>query len=268
MPRFPPAGVSDEIEESPMSSASTQAARAAVNRANARHSTGPKTEEGKNRSRFNALRHGLTSQTVILPGEDTASYTTLRRRLFEDLQPKGEYEEQLVQTIVDSTWRLNRAAAAEANMLAHYLHEREGSVSTGDPAIDDAMILGDVYRSETRMLASMALCSQRIEKLRRNARQELEALQKARKFREMNEMSEAARLRKLHGDQPFPYDPAEDGFVFSLSEIDTYIRRSERRKEAGILIGAPSFRIFPRPARTQAAGHPLYVVPDPSERKE
>jgi len=41
--------------------------RAAVNKANAQHSTGPRTEAGKQRSKLNAFRHGLTGQTVVLP---------------------------------------------------------------------------------------------------------------------------------------------------------------------------------------------------------
>ena len=49
--------------------------RTARNRANAAHSTGPKTEAGKPRSCLNALRHGLTGHTIILPAEDLEAYT-------------------------------------------------------------------------------------------------------------------------------------------------------------------------------------------------
>jgi hypothetical protein len=58
-------------------SALTQSAannRAAVNRENAQHSTGPRTEAGKQRSALNALTHGLTSRTALLPAEDLAAY--------------------------------------------------------------------------------------------------------------------------------------------------------------------------------------------------
>src|SRR2546421_192930 len=42
--------------------------RAAINRRNAQKSTGPRTDEGKARSRFNALKHGMTAQIPVLPG--------------------------------------------------------------------------------------------------------------------------------------------------------------------------------------------------------
>ena len=43
--------------------------RSTINKANAQKSTGPRTDIGKQRSKFNALRHGLTGQTVVLPSE-------------------------------------------------------------------------------------------------------------------------------------------------------------------------------------------------------
>ena len=49
-----------------------------ANRRNARKSTGPKTEEGKARSRNNALRHGLTAELAVLPHEDPHQYEELR----------------------------------------------------------------------------------------------------------------------------------------------------------------------------------------------
>ena len=67
--------VMNPITGSANSNGSDRAAdRAAVNRANAEKSTGPRTEAGKQRSALNALRHGLTGQTVVLPTEDHSAY--------------------------------------------------------------------------------------------------------------------------------------------------------------------------------------------------
>jgi hypothetical protein len=41
-----------------------------ANRRNALKSTGPKTQAGKQASRCNAVRHGLTAETVITALED------------------------------------------------------------------------------------------------------------------------------------------------------------------------------------------------------
>jgi hypothetical protein len=48
----------------------TSEKQAEANRRNALKSTGPKTPEGKNAVRLNALKHGLLSQEILLPGED------------------------------------------------------------------------------------------------------------------------------------------------------------------------------------------------------
>ena len=52
----------------------TTDARTEANRKNAQRSTGPKTPEGKARSSKNALKHGLTSEELILPGENPEAY--------------------------------------------------------------------------------------------------------------------------------------------------------------------------------------------------
>src|SRR5260370_14349874 len=74
--------------------------RAAINRANAQKSTGPRTETGKQRSKLNALRHGLTGQTVVLPAEDHSAYQCHSQSFLHEYQPKGATETQLVQSLI------------------------------------------------------------------------------------------------------------------------------------------------------------------------
>jgi len=88
-----------------------------INRANAQLSTGPRTQEGKQRSSLNALRHGLTGQIVVMPTEDLQAYQRHVASFVDDLRPKGPMESHLVQSLADTAWRLNRVASLEANLL-------------------------------------------------------------------------------------------------------------------------------------------------------
>jgi hypothetical protein len=85
----------------------------AANRANARHSTGPKTQEGKAVVRLNALRHGLLTRDVVLPGEDADAFEDLLNQVRAELSPVGPIEELLVDRVVNTTWRLGRLAQTE-----------------------------------------------------------------------------------------------------------------------------------------------------------
>src|SRR5207248_3884156 len=89
--------------------------RAAINRNNARLSTGPRTDNGKAISRLNAMRHTLCSQTVVSSKNNLIAYAQFQKRFFNDLQPQGIIEEQLTQTLADCSWRLNCARAYETN---------------------------------------------------------------------------------------------------------------------------------------------------------
>ena len=59
------------------------------NRIKALKSTGPKTEAGRRKAFLNALRHGLTGQTVVLPTGDLEHYNRFTQAFGEDLKPKG-----------------------------------------------------------------------------------------------------------------------------------------------------------------------------------
>ena len=91
--------------------------RAAINRENAAHSTGPVTAAGKVRSSRNAWKHGLTSQVFIHTEDERPAYLEFGQELIIDLRPVGAIEIQLAQKIVDSHWRLNRVPAIENNLL-------------------------------------------------------------------------------------------------------------------------------------------------------
>ncbi len=109
----------------------TSAKKAEANRRNALKSTGPKTPEGKAAVRLNALRHGLLTQQILLPGEDEDALRELDERLRAELQPVGELENLLVDRIIAAYWRLWRLGRVEAGI---FVQESYGSVRVPDTA--------------------------------------------------------------------------------------------------------------------------------------
>ena len=96
--------------------------KAEANRRNALKSTGPKTPEGKAAVRHNAVKHGLLSQDILLPGEDETALRELGERLKIELRPEGELENLLVERIVAAHWRLRRLGRVEAGIFAWELY--------------------------------------------------------------------------------------------------------------------------------------------------
>ncbi len=95
-------------------------AQTQANRRNAARSTGPITEEGKNRSRFNALKHGLRAQIPILPGDDPDAMQVRREAWVETAQPANAIELYLVESALAASFALDRARmrAADAAVAA------------------------------------------------------------------------------------------------------------------------------------------------------
>src|SRR5215468_9063788 len=88
-----------------------------ANRRNARLSTGPVTEEGKKRSRQNALRHGLTAETVISAIEDAEDYAAFQAAITADYDAQSTVERELVLRLASLLWRLRRATAMETGLF-------------------------------------------------------------------------------------------------------------------------------------------------------
>ncbi len=88
-----------------------------ANRRNALKSTGPRTEDGKRRSRRNALRHGLAAETVVEILEDVDDYKRFESAVISDYEPRSAVERELVLRLASLLWRLRRATALETALL-------------------------------------------------------------------------------------------------------------------------------------------------------
>jgi transposase InsO family protein len=99
----------------------------AANRANALHSTGPKTSEGKAAVRLNASRHGLLARDVVLPEEDLDAFDDLQNRVRAELSPVGPIEELFADRVINIMWRLGRSARAETALFDWRVRELQVS---------------------------------------------------------------------------------------------------------------------------------------------
>jgi hypothetical protein len=104
-----------------------------ANRRNALKSTGPKTLEGKRISRRNAVRHGLTAETVIDGLEDSEDYRGFEAAITSDYNAETAAERELVLRVASLLWRLRRIIAIETDLFqiqAEIFRDRRKEVAT------------------------------------------------------------------------------------------------------------------------------------------
>src|SRR5271170_6610139 len=97
-----------------------------ANRRNAAKSTGPITQEGKLQSRCNAVRHGLTAETVIGALEDAEDYQAFEATIIADYDAQSAVERELVLRLASQLWRLRRVTTIETGLFeiqANHLRE-------------------------------------------------------------------------------------------------------------------------------------------------
>src|ERR1700694_5162761 len=116
----------------------TPSCRAETNRANAQNSTGPRPPDGKQRSSLNALRHGLTGQTVVLPSDD------------------------LAQTLAALSWRLNRAASIETNLLTLGGAMQSINVVADNEQVHTALAMAQAFGEQSQALANISIYEHRL----------------------------------------------------------------------------------------------------------
>ena len=88
-----------------------------ANRLNALNSTGPKTSQGKDRSRRNVIRHGLTAETVIVGLEEAHDYEAFEATVIADYDAQSAVERELVLRLASVLWRLRRATGIETSLF-------------------------------------------------------------------------------------------------------------------------------------------------------
>ncbi len=138
------------------------AARLAANRANAQHSTGPKTDEGKAKVARNALKHGLDSKEIFIAPGEQETFDQFQADLAAEINPVGALEQDLFRQLLHAAWNLRRVRIQETD-----IHER-ASAQMINPFFDDTF---------SAALDRLAKHQTRIERTYHRALRELRSLQ-------------------------------------------------------------------------------------------
>lgn len=177
-------------------------AQLAANRANAQLSTGPRTEAGKRLSSVNAVKTGLTGRTVLLPSDDAALYQQLVHRFVQDYTPEGARESELVQSLADTQWRLNRIPGLEMALFARGRVKFAEQFTEYDDQTASALIDAETLVVYQRELRNLHLQENRLRRQYEKDLAELKQLQLQHMF---------DRPSGKHA----PAVPAANGFEFS-----------------------------------------------------
>jgi hypothetical protein len=192
-----------------------------ANRENAKHSTGPVTDQGKANSSHNAVKTGLTGQTVLLKTDDVAVYHQHLDRFQKQFSPVTDQEKDLVQDLADTEWRLLRIIPLESKILALGRIELASLFADQeDPSVREALIEAKIFLTYRRDLNNLSIQESRLRKHRDLVTAELTKLQHDRKRRALSQMHRAAAYFEhalQEGWQHFCQ--AEFGFDFTLDEL-------------------------------------------------
>jgi hypothetical protein len=184
-------------------------ARQIANAQNAQLSTGPVTQEGKNRIRLNATRHGLTSKTLIIKGESVEEFEAMKTGFLRDYAPANDVERAMAERVAENYWRLQRLYRAEAGFFDAMMNETMGSIGEmfANTSATGRTNLFLRYLTAAERAYNRSLADLRIAQAERKAAEEAEAPES------VNSM-EKAWLAAL--EAPIP---GADGFVSQMPQL-------------------------------------------------
>jgi len=184
----------------------------AANRANAKKSTGPRTQKGKEVCLMNGFVHGLTGLATVMTDEDRVAQIEFLKPLIEDLNPTGPMETQLARSVGLDQFRLNKIKTIEDNMLAwSELGPLDGKVDTEHARVHHALTQARAFFDNDRGFNNLSLYEQRIT---RNMHKNLKLLRELQAQRKAEERlkSKAKPLTRTAST-----GNEENGFGFSSS---------------------------------------------------
>jgi hypothetical protein len=130
-----------------------------------------------------ALKHGLTSDLVVLPGESVTVYDAFEELWLRELEPRGALESWLAHRVVAAAWRLARIERLEGSLSSSSIRELiERAAEPEEPDGDEQLVKrgrGWKLRNEERYarMATLGRHEAAIERVFYRALHELQDLQ-------------------------------------------------------------------------------------------
>ena len=161
--------------------------RIEANRLNAQHSTGPRSVEGKEIVRFNAVYHGAYAESLVLPNEDPAELAELTRQYMDQFQPASPAENTLVITMIESAWFKRRYTCIEAKVIALSV----------DPALDSDTAVATLVLPGSKTMSTLRCLARRRQQAEREWHRCLKELQQLQKERKQTQPAESAPVVEM-----------------------------------------------------------------------
>jgi len=143
----------------------SSARKIAANRKNAKASKGPKTVEGRNVVRRNALKHGLTAETLVVEGEDAEAFRLMADAHLAVFRPRNDVEVEFARTFTIAAWRRQRCVSTETSMVNRYIRDsqlaeeviqQQDALALGDRLFFDSQDLWQLYPDRTMIGAPLS----------------------------------------------------------------------------------------------------------------
>jgi hypothetical protein len=186
--------------------------------------TGPKTPEGKAKSCLKAVKTGLTGRTVLLPSDDVERYQQHVHDFFDEFQPEGPREHTLVQSLADTTWRLQRISTLEMGLFARGREEFAELFADRDPALQSSLIELHTLLTYEKQLRNLNIQEARLRRQRDKDIAELREVQNQRVTNQRTDLEIAAKMYIAAKKENKSFDAAEEGFEFSTDDVIAYLK--------------------------------------------
>jgi hypothetical protein len=214
-----------------------------ANLANALKSTGPKSPEGKQRTRLNAVKHGFTSQVLVLPENEHKALLEFRELHLEVLSPVDAAQRILADEIVDLRYRVRRMGGFESTIISvetqrivnGLLETRDGILNE---TIDTAIAVDRKLPSLDKMRRYENSHNRHLKKLEI----EYKELQAARELQVKIDMPQAIRAYKFCERKGLTFDPKKFGFVLTTEEVEAKIELDQLWKDIKLDENPPETR--------------------------